>query len=249
MVNSPHFCSGGNQIVRGLPSAPELTLSPFLWYDFTDGGTVFNDTSGSNHARQGDQIKLILDKGSQGHNLLDSGGSLTYDLDAINGLSVALSTAITAMDNNFGFAPAGTGWTFACTAKHDGASTQQKVFSWETNRQIQQDEVGSGNWEASSNSGPTVVDTAAPVVDGEWIGVYMKNDNSLNFDTRASGQAQVDSATPAFFNPGAFETFQIGVFDGQIGEVMVFDTFLDATDSQTLLDYFDAKYGTLPRTA
>jgi len=234
--------------VVAAPIAPAaLPGAPYDHFDFTDNSTVFNENTGTIQAGQGDTIVRVNNKGSHSQNLIDNSGTrATYDLAQINGLNVALCTGLGVLSSNMILGLSGTGYSFACVAQHTGVSTQQAAIQWEVNRTIQQDELGSGNWEASVNSGPTVLDTGVAVTDGVWVGTVFSFDNSILFAARASGGALVTATPASFFNPAAFEDFRVGLFDGQIAEVIVWDTRLSSAELLEVLAHFDGKYGVLP---
>src|SRR5262245_27675564 len=73
----------------------EATLA--VWYDFSDGATVFDDSGGTNPAVDGDSILFVSDKSGHSAALVQNGASAvpTYETTGINSKAVALGNAAT----------------------------------------------------------------------------------------------------------------------------------------------------------
>ncbi len=255
--------SAGSRRVVPIPVPPNI---PDLmhWFDFTDPEQLFQDTGSTIPVEDNDDsILSILNKGFDGTKLTEDGiasAPVLYKTDRFNGLSTGFFNGVMLLSAVIAAGGIDQQVTIAST-QLVGAQGPFDAFyyGWQTNRAGLRDNIGGGrNWEGQL-AGATVVPNAGGGYGSSelhWfygaMNIPPNVDNAKSRDDESGPETSQSLATfNPFVNPG--QVFAIGdtsnsgldsqTLHGEIGEVLVWNTFLDQANRNLIPDYFEAKYG------
>lgn len=235
------------------PAAPPFAANLTHWWDFTDAATVWADTAGVVAITDGTTIQRVDDKGLAGDDLQDAASSITWHAGIVNGLSVARSPS-TQAGSRFTSQALGTvvgganGITIATfnryTAAPVGLTKQFQIDNGPSNVSF---ETSFGTWSEEHQLAGTTVSNKAVVVN-EWIWMYMSDGTGVLFRHQigTAGAAKVDLPQSYQIQAGTPVEIAASQFQGEIGEILVYNRDLTAAEQTQLTAYFDAKYGVAP---
>ncbi len=249
----------------------KFTMMPFIpippavstlihHYDFTDNATVFKNPPATQLANDGDTIRVLKDKGANAADLTTPNGTdaPTYRVAYVNGENVAdfspgsNSKPMTGTDL---FGTLGTnGMTNAVIFRvEDPVGGAVQLVDWSDGatklRGLRGFGAGNMQWDLP---GPPGSFSLAPHVPGNWYlwyssftGVSGSSDDRVKLSGEAS-QSQ-DQLAPTSIPPGEPIGFEhVTSQNFQIAEWAVWEGPLTDAELAELVDYADAKYGTLP---
>ncbi len=241
--------------------APPPVTAPLIHhYDFTDNFTVFRNPSGTQLARDGDTIRLLIDKGISGSDLTTPNGTdaPTYRTDYVNGENIADFSPGANSKPMTGVDLVGTtgskGLTNAIIFRIEdalGPAVQMADWSFGVTRLRILRDFGAG-FMTYEYPGPPGKFSEGVIVPGSWYlwyfsttGVFAGADDR----SRLSGELQIASAQLAPDSIPAVEPIiltHITSQNFQIAEWAVWEGPLSDPELALLEAYADAKYGTLP---
>jgi len=228
------------------PSPPD-PVNLLHWWDFTDAATVFSDVGGTTQALDGQSIRNVTNKGTDGQAMIDAGAVPVLRTDQINGLQVLDSAAIGSPLSTVLTNPSNAGGITIAVAVKIGASVAtQAVVEWieaaVTQHTIRANDSGFG-WEVATSGDPgNFVNAGKAVIENQWVWVIGSITGAF-YDHQVAGASIVAGLTG--YNPVAGgATMNIGGIEGQVGEVLVYSN--QQPQPFALTTYFDAKYGAMP---
>lgn len=240
--------------VGGAPPGPQPPKSSNLqyWFDYTDDSVVFSDAAGTTPATDGDEVRRIEDKGTNGNPLIENTAFVPeYDENNPIGQNCAGLTGFAAEANpSLGGTTGVNGITFAAVMQRQASGgTLRDVWRMAigvNEIRIRVDTIplaATAGWQVVFNSNDIF---AGEVHIGEWLYIIA----TIN---QATGAYEIRNGTDVFTGTDAYtsispNTFQIGQLDGCVGEVLVYDVECTPLELDAIEAYFNTKYGTLPQT-
>jgi len=243
--------AAGGGGVRGFPTSPPG--NPFMWTDYTDPSTLFQDTAGTIPVVEGSVIQRIDNKGFNPQDLQDASSTLQYRENIINGLSVCRGNNFPTVEFDDGLIVNGIGppgITFAAIGRllsnpgfeglirwAGGAPGGETVFR----NTVSDWAIGIGD--------PTIniVDALSPVTIDEWVWILISyGPNGVNWDISGGGTSG-GPVGAAFTGLGAAGFIRLMEVNGEMPEAIWWDVELSNPDRANVIGYFTGKYGAFPQ--
>lgn len=229
-------------------------LPPQHWFDLTDELTVFQDDSLISLAGEGDFVRGIINKGTDGQPLLESGNNVPiYNLGVVNGHAVLNSPTIgsntisTLMVNPSG----ATGLSLAIVARITSmVDTAAQPLMWgngSSDTWLQAGRPVTGTHWGGQSLNAVYLSASKIPIQNEWVWLYYTIDNTGPVACRTAGLGEATSGFGGFsYIQTVNDTIYLGEFIGQIAEAMIFDAPLTALDKTNLIAGINNYYGTMP---
>jgi hypothetical protein len=261
--NSPSVSSSGIQSVSAGFKKKTLphTLNIQHWYDVTDEATVWADAGGTIPITPGGNPARIDDKGYAGDHLTDDSfqvSPLVWNPNQINGLAAVDTDAdpnLTALYAAVTVPGGAEGVTWAGVGYRSGAPNSSGLIGFANDAipQLLVDDSGNlfgmaPNWGYININALIQADSGIPVVDFQWsYGIFTHAANG-DYTVEFNGYPAITGNFP--YIPVTVGTGRVGLGGLAVGkqtEGMIWDIALGYNGRAQLRNYFNKKYGGLPR--
>ena len=234
-------------------AAPPPTVADLIhWFDFTDPATVFKNPPATQQAIDGDFIRQVTNKGSDGTPINSASDVVSPILRTgiVNGLQIAdydvttqtLDAVIAA-----GHASSSAGLSMAIIFKWiSGPGVTNSMAAWGSNLART---AAARNGQFFVAGAPGNISSLAPLGADTWYLGAFAFDGGLGTDRwQWSGEALQTAALGNLTDILAGSTLEIAnaAVLIQVAEFAIWDGQLSAGEFTDLFAYADAKYGTLP---
>jgi len=232
------------------------------WWDFSDASTLWEDTSATNPVtNQGDSIARIDDKSSSGASLTQATGSAqpTWNVNTQNGRAAAefdnANTQILFIgDHSNNFLTGGAGSLSVCTLFVVALTQTTGTYSMAGASTLSSNNEGAHMFQGNPSALRYRHGGSSPATEGGH------SQNVWHYHTGRSGSA-TDRAIFTNGVSGGTDTTDIAIaancdsfviggltatsspFDGEIGEVLIYDAVLSTPDQQNVENYLSRKWG------
>lgn len=234
---------------RRFPSSP--AANPFMWLDFTDPSTLFQDVAGTIPVVNGSTIRRIDNKGFNPQNPADATATMQYIENVIAGFSVAKGTAPTTVQfddplivNGIGppgitlaavgriFTPGFEGLVRWGGGAPGGETTFRNIVS---------------DWSFRIGLPIVNINNIKPVVVGEWnIALISYGPNGIHWDLSGTPGSGGPVGSP-FTGLGPAGFLRLLEADSELTEIIWWDEELSNANRANQLGYFTGKYGAFPQ--
>ncbi len=213
------------------------------WYDFSDAATLFTDAGTTQVSADGQSIYQANDKGSNGHNVAQTvvGQRPVYKVNIQNGKSVGRFVAASTQFLTKVTTPA-TSQPFTGFAVANGTTGAARVIWGSTGSNCHMAMSATDKLDiyagGTAGSGATSIAGAFHVCSGLW------NDASSQGWTDGVAHAAASAGTSGLIgvNLGVFGDDVQAPMQGDIGEVIAYDTSLSSTNRRLVEAYLGAKW-------
>jgi hypothetical protein len=233
---------------------PPTTVPELLHhFDFTDNTTVFKNPPATQPAGDGDFIRHVLNKGTDGTSItsVSDGVSPIYRTGVINGLNIADYDAILKNLDAVvaaGHASSVKGLSMALVFRWGaGGAATNNMAAWDNNL-MRTSATRHGNHFVQGVPGS--VFSVAPLAGSTWyLGAFAFDGPGAGTDRwQWSGEIEQTAVLGGLTDipPGSTIEIQNAGTTIQVAEYAVWDGQLSAAEFASLFAYADAKYGNLP---
>jgi hypothetical protein len=231
-----------------------LTLSPALWLDASDSATLFQSNGGSAAAADGDPVGYWTDKSGNAKHASQTDGTKKplLKLSQQNSKNGILADGVndvltTSLILN---AKPGLTWFMVGQPVGSGANSSARVNGYNTNggvvllqtRTIAYFEGRPAAGAYTNCNSSFTASNATFLLCGTYSGTQLtirKNGSTLQTANPATTGNTVSTTALSLFG----ETISPAYDNGQIYEVLIFDTFLSITNIANVTNYLNAKWG------